>query len=82
MADVDVIRRVYPESAEGAHFEIGPWPDAPDCLELRTVDKKSIEYFGAINITMSKDVAIAIAQALLASSADLDRPSGDGESQR
>jgi hypothetical protein len=73
MADSELIRRIYPESADGAHFEVGPWPDAPDCVELRTVDKKSIDYFGQINISMAPDVAKAVGEALIAAAAECSR---------
>jgi hypothetical protein len=62
----DVIRRVFDE--EGRHFiEVGPWPDAPDVLELRTVDGEySAEHWGRVNVTLSPAMAAELGRALLA----------------
>jgi hypothetical protein len=66
----DVIRRVFDEGGE--HFiEVGPWPDAPDVLELRTVEGKySAEHWGPLNVTLSPAMAAELGRALLAASGE------------
>jgi hypothetical protein len=66
----DVIRRVFDE--EGRHFiEVGPWPDAPDVLELRTVDGEySAEHWGRVNVTLSPAMAAELGRALLAAAGE------------
>jgi hypothetical protein len=62
----DVIRRVF-DDQEKCFLEIGPWSDAPACVELRTVPGKySEENWGRISIVMSPMMAAEIGQALLA----------------
>lgn len=69
--ETDVIRRVYPEHGEGgACLEVGPCADAPDYVELRTVGKASVDWFGAINLSMSKDLAQALGAALIHAATD------------
>lgn len=66
----DVIRRVFDE--EGRHFiEVGPWPDSPDVLEMRTVEGKySAEYYGHVNVTLSPAMAAELGRALLAAAGE------------
>lgn len=66
----DVIRRVFDES--GRYFlEIGPWPDSPDVLELRTVEGKySAENWGQLNVTLSTAMAAELGRALLAAAGE------------
>ena len=66
----DVIRRVFDES--GRYFlEIGPWPDSPDVLELRTVEGKySAENWGQLNVTLSPALAAELGRALLAAAGE------------
>jgi hypothetical protein len=67
----DVVRRVFDEG--GRYFlEIGPWPDSPDCVELRTIAGEfSAEYYGQINISLTPALAAELGRALIAA-ADLN----------
>ncbi len=66
----DVIRRVFDEG--GRYFiEVGPWPDSPDCVELRTVEGKySAEFFGPLNLSLTPKLAAELGRALIAASHD------------
>lgn len=66
----EVIRRVFEE--EGRYFvEVGPHPDAPNILELRTVEGEySAEYWGELNLTLSPAMARELGKALLAASGE------------
>ena len=66
----DVIRRVFDE--DGRNFiEVGPWPDAPDVLELRTVaGQYSAEHWGRVNVTLSPAMAAELGRALLAAAGE------------
>ena len=68
---VETIRRVG--EVDGGFVEIGPWPDAPKSfLELRTVEgEKSRDYFGAINLAMSPDLARGIGMSLIAAADEM-----------
>ena len=66
----DIIRRVFDE--DGKHFiEVGPWPESPDVMELRTVDGEySAEHWGQINITLSPAMAAELGRALIAAAGE------------
>jgi len=68
------VYRVFAELGHGEYLEVGPWPDAPDCLSLRTVDKKSQDWFGNFDMSMSADFARKLGAALLAAADDLSPP--------
>ena len=61
---VELIRRVYDDD-HGACFEIGPDSDGLDCVQLRTPDATSKEYFGDVRIVVSAEMAALIGQALI-----------------
>ena len=64
----DVIRRVFCEGGEG-FLEIGPWIDDTDRLELRTIPgEQSAEWFGKVNVTMTKAMAAELGRAFIAAS--------------
>lgn len=66
----DVIRRVFDE--DGRYFiEVGPWPDSPDCVELRTVPGEySAEFYGPLNISLTPKLAAELGRALIAAAGD------------
>lgn len=66
-AEIEVLRRVH---LEGRFIEVGDWPDSPDCLELRTVGKENVEYWGTLNLTMNPDFAMALGRALVAAATE------------
>ncbi len=61
---VELIRRVY-DADHGACFEIGPDSDGLDCVQLRTPDAASKEYFGDVRFTVPAEMAELIGQALI-----------------
>ena len=61
---MELSRRVY-DDEHGACFEIGPDSDGLDCVQLRTPDATSKEYFGDVRFTVPKEMAILIGQALI-----------------
>ena len=65
----EIIRRVYDDS-EGTFIEVGPDGDGLDCVEVRTTDKESRDYWGAILFSMPKPMARALGEALIAASKD------------
>jgi hypothetical protein len=69
-AAVEVVRRVWNTDEGSVCIEVGEWPDSPDYLELRTVSDKSIEWFGALNISMPPEFAKALGEALIAAAAE------------
>ena len=69
----DVIRRVFDES--GKHFvEVGPFPDDPECVELRTVPGEgSDEWFGKLSLCMPPRLALELGRALIDAASDCER---------
>ena len=65
----DIIRRVFSESN---HFvEVGPFAEDTDCVELRSVPgEKSADFWGLFSMSMTKDMAAELGNALLAASKD------------
>jgi hypothetical protein len=61
---VELSRRVY-DNKHGVCFEIAPDSDGLDCVQLRTPDAGSKEYFGDVRFTVPKEMAILIGQALI-----------------
>lgn len=70
--ETEIVRRIY-ENQEGVYLEVGPDSDGLDCVELRTVDTKSKEYFGTINILLPKELARHVGQALIDSSNEMEK---------
>lgn len=66
----EIVRRVY-ESSEGNFLEIGPDKDAGCVVEIRTVDNGSESWFGATRLCLDKEMAIAVAHAILAAAEEL-----------
>lgn len=64
-SNVEVVRRAW-EPSEGVCIEVGEFGDNPDYLCLRTVDAKSAEWFGRLEISMSAEFALALGEALIA----------------
>jgi len=59
-----VIRRIFEESGRN-YIEVGPWPDDPSILELRTEPGEfSAEFFGEISLTLTADMAEELGRAL------------------
>lgn len=58
----EVLRRIHYDKR---FIEVGEWPDAPEQVEIRTVGAANIEYFGPINLVLSKEAATQLAYALL-----------------
>lgn len=58
--DVERLARVW---TDGHYIEIGDF-EVPEFLELRTTGKNT-DYFGAINLSMSAEFAIALGMLLI-----------------
>jgi hypothetical protein len=66
----DIIRRVFEEGGR-CFIEVGPWPDDPSIVELRTVKgKHSAGYWGAVNIALNPDMAAELGRPLIAAAVD------------
>lgn len=72
----DTIRRV--QNREGQCLDIRPWPDAPDSVALMSVDARSADYFGRLELAMDPEFARAIGRALIACADDIDRDKAGG----
>jgi hypothetical protein len=62
----EVIRRVYDDDDEGVFVEIGPDSDSLGLIELKPGNEESKNHYGDFKFVMTKDQAVAIAQAMVA----------------
>jgi hypothetical protein len=69
----DVIRRVFDES--GKNFvEVGPFPDDPGCVELRTVPGEgSDEWYGKLSLSMTPRLARELGRAMIDAASDCEK---------
>lgn len=63
-AGIDVVRIVWATSYEPLHVE--PSADAPGYVRLLAKTQESIEFWGKVDITLPKDMALKLAEALAA----------------
>jgi hypothetical protein len=59
---IDTIRHVF--TSDGHFLEVRPWPEAPGVLELRTTDPINEEYWGKVCVTLNREAALKLAEAL------------------
>ena len=59
-----------------AVLEVGTDADTSSCVEIRTPDNRSREYYGDIRLALQPKVAIAMAHAFLRVAAELE-PTND-----
>lgn len=64
-AEVDVIRQIFPVNHNGEFVEVGPWPEVPGFVHLRTTGKNK-DHFGNLDLSMDPDFAEKIGLALIA----------------
>ena len=60
--ETETIRRIYVE--EGRCVEVGPDGDGLG-VEIRTVGKDNVEWFGELRLAVSPEMAKALAEALI-----------------
>lgn len=65
-SELEIVRRIWIEGS-GAYVEIGDYAYARNCLELRTTDDESQQYFGKLSLVMDAGTAKMIGEALIAS---------------
>jgi hypothetical protein len=63
----EVYRRIW-DDAEGACIEIRPDQDGLGCVEIWTPNEKSVEYYGKLRVSFSKEMARQIGEAMIAAS--------------
>jgi hypothetical protein len=61
---VELSRRIYDDDC-GACIQVGPDGEGLGCVEVRTPDAASKEYFGDVRFTVPKEMAAMIGQALI-----------------
>lgn len=67
---IEVVRQVH-FLPEGVCLEIGPDREGLDLIELRTVGKANIDFYGPLRICLTHDMAKALAAALIASANEM-----------
>ena len=65
MIEVETLKRIYVEDGDGAFLELGECPDNPEFLEVRSLDEKSVAWWGEFRYSMSPEYAIALGKALV-----------------
>lgn len=70
--EIEVVRNIYSEDncADGAHFQVGPDCDILNTIRICTPDDASRGFWGAIDFNLSKEMATALAHAILAAVKD------------
>lgn len=61
---MEVVRRIF-DDTEGAYIEVGPDADGLDCIEVRTTNAKSKEYFGEFRFSLMPEMAKLLGNALI-----------------
>lgn len=68
--------RVY-SNKEGVCIEVGPDGEL-GCVQIRTADKKSEEWYGKIDFMLQPEAALAVGHALIKAAQDaIDRARGE-----
>ena len=60
---VETIRRIY-DNDDGVYIEIGPNADFGEVIEIRVTEEKSVEFYGAVRLNLTKSQARALAGCL------------------
>jgi hypothetical protein len=66
---VELGRKIYDDDC-GACIQVGPDRDGLGCVEIRTPDAASAEYFGDIRFIVSPQLAKLLGKALIDAAAD------------
>ena len=61
---VETVDRIL-DDKEGVCIEFGPCKDFPDILELSTHGQKNIEFYGKINLALSDEQWLMIADVII-----------------
>lgn len=70
--EIEIVRNVYSEDscACGAYIQVGPNCDGFNNIRICTQDKVSRDYWGSIDFTLTKEMAVGLAHAILAAAQD------------
>jgi hypothetical protein len=68
---VEVLRRVF-DDKEGVFLEIGPDGDGLGCVEIRTTTDASRDWWGPVRISLGKEFAAKLAEALAAAAKEAE----------
>lgn len=60
--EVETVVRLHTSDAV---LEVGTDADTSSCVEIRTPDVRSREYYGDIRLTLQPEIAVALAHAIL-----------------
>lgn len=62
--EVESLVRIH-IAREAATLEVGADPDTGSCVQIRTPDASSVGYFGKIELTLSPELAKALAAGIV-----------------
>jgi len=62
--EVETVVRIH-VSGENARLEVGTDPDVGSCVQIRTPDASSSDYFGKIELTLPPELARALAAGIV-----------------
>jgi len=85
---IEVVRKVYVDK-EDVSIDVGPCPDFPGSVIIRTTDSASKEWFGEVRISHPAPYMRLLAQAILKTADEIEFPAknsqivyrGDGATQ-
>lgn len=60
---LETIRRVYDDD-HGACIEVGPDGDSLGYVEIRTTGESNVEFWGELRLTLPKEFALKLAEAI------------------
>ena len=60
--EVETVIRLH---TSDAILEIGTDPDTSSCVEIRTPDQRSRDFYGDVRLTMDPEIAATLAYAIL-----------------
>lgn len=73
MFEVETVIRLHTSDAV---LEIGTDPDTSSCVEIRTPDQRSRDFYGDVRLTMDPKIAVELAHAILKVAGTLEDGNG------
>jgi hypothetical protein len=67
-AGIDVIRTVWCQEYES--LRVAPSADCPGFLTISTPDRDAEEFYGKVDLTLPRELAVQLAEAILACAGD------------
>ena len=67
----EVVRNIYNDD-NGAFVSVSPAPDEGCGVQLRTIDKRSQEWYGTFNFSLPSNLAREVAKAILKAADEAD----------